>query len=65
MWDVLSDGLEDAITKTGTPESDAPSVSLHLNTKADKKALGTGPYPEKERGTENGARTGRFLCGAG
>ena len=43
---VFSDGLEKAISKTGTPENEAPSMSLHLDMKTNKKASGTGPYPE-------------------
>ena len=46
LWGALSDGLENAISKTGTPESEAPSMSLHLDMKTNKKASGTGPYPE-------------------
>ena len=46
LWGVLSDGLENAISKTGTPESEAPSMSLHLDMETNKKASGMGPYPE-------------------
>ena len=46
LWGVLSDGLEKAISKTATPESEAPSMSLHVCVEARKKASGRGPYPE-------------------
>ena len=46
LWDVLSEGLEEAIPKTATPESEAPSMSLHVCVESRKKASGTGPYPE-------------------
>ena len=46
MWGVISDALEEAVSKTETPECDAPSMCFHLNAKTQKKALGTGPYPE-------------------
>ena len=42
---VLSDALEKAVSKTVTPESDAPSLCLHVSVKTRKKAWGTGPYP--------------------
>jgi hypothetical protein len=46
LWGVLSDGLEKAISKTATPESETPSMSLHVCVEARKKASGRGPYPE-------------------
>ena len=46
MLGVLSDPLEEAVLKTATPESDAPSISFHVRAKTRKKALGKGPYPE-------------------
>ena len=46
LWGVLSDGLEQAISKTATPESEAPSMSLHVHVEARKKVAGRGPYPE-------------------
>ena len=46
MWGVLSDALEQAISKTATPESDAPSMCFHVGAKTRKKASGKGPYPE-------------------
>ena len=46
LWGVLSDGLEKAISKTATPESEAPSMSLHVAVEARKRASGRGPYPE-------------------
>ena len=42
---VLSDSLEKAISKAGISESEAPSMSLHLDARTNKKALGKGPYP--------------------
>ena len=46
LWGMLSDGLEKAISKTVTPESDAPSMNMHVREEARKKVSGTGPYPE-------------------
>ena len=46
LWEALSEGLEEAISKTATPESEAPSMSLHVCVESRKKASGTGPYPE-------------------
>ena len=46
MWGVISDALEKAVSKTATPESDAPSMCFHVSVKTQKKASGTGPYPE-------------------
>ena len=46
LWEVLSEGLEEAISKTATPEREAPSMSLHVYVESRKKASGTGPYPE-------------------
>ena len=45
MWGVLLDALEEAISKTATPESDAPSMCFHVGAKTRKKASGKGPYP--------------------
>ena len=42
---VLSDSLEQAVSETGVPESEAPSFSLHFDVEAQKKASGKGPYP--------------------
>ena len=46
MLGVLSDSLEEAVLKTATPESDAPSMSFHVRAKTRKKASGKGPYPK-------------------
>ena len=46
LCELLSRELEAAISKTGTPESEAPSMSLRLDIKTKKKALGKGPYPK-------------------
>ena len=46
VWVELSDALEGAVIGTGTPESEAPSMSLHLDVRTRKKASGKGPYPE-------------------
>ena len=43
---VLSEGLAEAISKTATPESEAPSMSFHVYVESRKKASGTWPYPE-------------------
>ena len=43
---LLSKGLEEAISKTGIQESEAPSMNLRLETRTKKRALGKGPYPE-------------------
>ena len=43
---AISDRLEEAISKTATPESEAPSMSLHVKVKARKKLSGKGPYPK-------------------
>ena len=42
---ALSDAVEVALCDTEIPESEAPSISLHLDVKTRKKALGNGPYP--------------------
>ena len=46
LCELLSRGLEAAISKTGTPESEAPSMSLLLDIRTKKMALGKGPYPK-------------------
>ena len=46
FWGVLSDALEEAVSKTATPESEAPSMCFHVGVKTRKKASGTGPYPK-------------------
>ena len=46
VWGMLSDGLEKAIAKLAVPESEAPSMSLQVGAKTQKKASGRGPYPE-------------------
>ena len=46
LFGVLSDGLEQGIAKTATPESEAPSMSLHVRVESRKTDSGTGPYPE-------------------
>ena len=60
MWVELSDAVERAVIDTGTPESEAPSMALHLDVKTGKKASGKGPYPEfVEVVRENPSRTRR------
>ena len=44
-WAALSDVVEEAVGDTEIPESEAPSMSLHLDVKTRKKASGKGPYP--------------------
>ena len=46
MWGVLADALEKGMSETATPESEAPSMSLHMEVEATKKASGTGPHPK-------------------
>ena len=46
MWGVLADAVESAVSRTGTPASDAPSMCFHLDAKKRKKASGPGPYPK-------------------
>lgn len=46
LFEVISDGLEEAISKTATPESEAPSMSLHVKANVRKKMSGKGPYPK-------------------
>ena len=45
-WGRLTDAVEEAVSKTATPESEAPSRCFHVSEKTRKKALGKGPYPE-------------------
>ena len=46
FWGVLSGALEKAVSKTATPEREAPSMCLQIGVKTRKKASGTGPYPK-------------------
>lgn len=46
VWAELSDAVEEAVSGTGIPESEAPSMSLHLDVETRKKASGKGPYPK-------------------
>ena len=46
VWVELSDAIEGAVIGTGIPESEVPSIGLHLDVKTGKKASGNGPYPE-------------------
>lgn len=45
LSESLSDSLEKAVSEAGIPESEAPSLSLHLYAGTKKKASGKGPYP--------------------
>ena len=45
-WGVLADAVEEAVSRTAIPESEAPSMNLQLGMKTQKKASGKGPYPE-------------------
>ena len=79
LWDVLSDSLEEAMLKSATPESEAPSMTLHVGVKTQKRAAGKGPFPEfvdaiaevsrKRAGNPMGLRemfeqrVGMMLCG--
>jgi len=42
----LSDVIERGVLASGMPESEAPSMCLHLAVKRHKKVSGKGPYPE-------------------
>ncbi len=46
LWEVFSGELEEAMPKAAIPESETPSITLHLDVKTRKKAAGKGPYPE-------------------
>ena len=46
VWVDLSDAVERAVSATGTPESEVPSIGLYLDVKTRKKASGKGPYPD-------------------
>ena len=46
MMPLLSESLDRAISKTECPDSEAPSMSLHVEVKTQKTRLGRGPYPE-------------------
>lgn len=41
MWGVLVDGLEDGMSEAAIPESEAPSMGLHLEVETTRKAPGT------------------------
>ena len=45
MLGVLVDALGEAVSKLAMPESETPSMGLHLEVETTKKASGTGPYP--------------------
>ncbi len=53
---VLPELLEQAVEKTGTPESEVPSSTFHVSEKTRKKARGKGPYPEFVKAMENARR---------
>ena len=57
FWGVLSDALEEAVSKTATPESEAPSMCFHVGVKTRKKASGKGP-PDYVRSSCSNLRTG-------
>ena len=46
LWAALSDAVEETVSGTEIPESEAPSMSLYLEVKTRKKASGRGPYPK-------------------
>ena len=46
MMTLLSESLDWAISKTGCPDSKAPSMGLHVEVKTQKTKRGRGPYPE-------------------
>ena len=43
---VLPELLGQAVEKTGIPESEVPSSTMHVSEKTRKKARGKGPYPK-------------------
>ena len=45
LLEWLTDGLEKAIAKTAIPESETPPMSMHLDIRTRKEAVGRGPYP--------------------
>ena len=46
LLDSLPAALEKAIAKTRMPESEAPSIGLHLKATTTKTVPGKGPFPE-------------------
>ena len=46
LWEVFSESLEEGMLQTGAPESEAPSMTLHVDVKTQENAAGKGPYPE-------------------
>ena len=46
MMALFSESLDRAISKTECPDSEAPSMSLLIERKAQKTRRGRGPYPE-------------------
>ena len=42
----LSESLDKAVSKTEYPDSEAPSMGLHVEVKTQKIRRGRGPYPE-------------------
>ena len=45
-WGGLADALEKGMSRTGIPESEAPSMRLQSAVTTRKKASGKGPYPK-------------------
>ena len=45
LWETFSDSLEKAVSDAKIPESQAPSFSMHLDAKVQKRVTGKGPYP--------------------
>ena len=65
----MADALEKTVIETRTPESEAPSISLHLDVKITKEMSGRGPYPElvetlrnmRHEGVDYRARASKML----
>ena len=43
---VLTDSMQEALSIVGIPESEAPSMCLHICVMTRKKATGVGPFPK-------------------
>lgn len=46
LWTAFADFLDEALLASATPESEAPSMNMHLSVAVRKKAPAAGPYPE-------------------
>lgn len=55
-WGRMSELMEEATSKAGVPESDAPSMRFYVDAQVRKEASGTGPYPERVEGIREALR---------